>query len=195
MSRFGSSTAVYAADSTESRARSPIEHSPEPGVVSGARAAIASGETLAQLASGLIPGRAGDGARANDTDPPGWRVNGRDVVDDDSTAPTNGDDDLRDRWRLARWLLGPLALAAVVLPDEHAPVARRQAHKHTCFQAGVFGIPHIYSLRLKRPVRRAGLGSCSTTALPPLIRRWGPGRLSFSSRDGLWRRDLRALGW
>jgi hypothetical protein len=79
-------------------------------------------------------GRGGDGARADDTDPPGWRVNGRDVVDDDSSAPSDVDYDLRDRWRLARWLpVGPLALAAIVLPDEDAPVADRQAHKNTCF--------------------------------------------------------------
>jgi len=61
-------------------------------------------------------------------------VNGRDVVDDDATASTDDDDDLRDRWWLARWLLvGRLALAAIMVPDEHAPVAGLQAHTKASF--------------------------------------------------------------
>src|ERR671935_3184319 len=87
-------TQEVAGSSPAIRLAFPRSTTPDPGVVSGARAAIASPETLAQLASRLIRGRAGDGARANDADPPRWRVNGRDVVDDDSTAPTDGDDDL-----------------------------------------------------------------------------------------------------
>jgi hypothetical protein len=111
-----------------------------------------------RLASRLLRGCGGDGACTDDTDLPGWRVNGRDVVDDDSPAPTDGDDDLRNRWRLARWLLvRPLALAAIVLSDEHAPVAGRQTHKKTCFQAGTLGKPTYCSRRLGQPVRRASL--------------------------------------
>jgi hypothetical protein len=56
--------------------------------------------------------------------------------------------------------------------------AGSQAH---LFQAGTLGKPHIYSLRLRQPVRRAGLrGRARPRLLPPLIRRCGLGGLSFS---------------
>jgi hypothetical protein len=92
----------------------------------------------------LIHGRAVDGARPDDPDPAGWRVDGRDVVDDDPTA-ADGDDDLGDRWRPARRLLVyPLALATVVLPDEDAPMAGRQAHRNTGFHDETRGNPLLY---------------------------------------------------
>jgi hypothetical protein len=54
-------------------------------------------------------------------------VNGRDIVDDDSVS-ADGRHGLRGRRRLAcRLVVGRLALGAVLLPDEDAPVPGRRA--------------------------------------------------------------------
>ena len=91
---------------------------------------------LRRRVSRLARRRAGDVARADYPDPAGLRVDGRDVVDDDPPA-ADGDHDLRiGGGSPAGCLYGRLPLGSVVLPDEDAPVAGRQAHGEDPFPRG-----------------------------------------------------------